>query len=112
MCIDDECTNIPVYSDVHVPLISCNQSLELPGNGTVNGFLESIGGTAGSIGIGFIINQLGIGVCYSNLTYIVIEVNIYQHYRASLNVVKNFSKFSVRTVYLLDSLVPIPYLDV
>ena len=65
LCIDDNCESIPVLNDLNVPIPFCNTdftNFQLPGDGTIAGFVQHLAGDIGDAGINLVIQKLGISV--------------------------------------------------
>ncbi len=65
LCIDDSCENIPLFDNVKVPIPLCHTNMtsyQLPGDGTVQGFVQELGENIGDAAIDVVVEKLGIAV--------------------------------------------------
>ena len=62
--VDDETTDFPLMEAKRIPIPICNNnfSLALPGDGSVRGFLEELGDTAGQSAIDLVLRKLNLYV--------------------------------------------------
>ncbi len=65
LCIDDTCDVVPVFQGVNIPIPTCNidmDSFVLPGNGTVAGFIDYLGGEIGDPATDIVLKKMGLQV--------------------------------------------------
>ena len=65
LCIDGICNDIPVLKAVHLPIPVCNinpVTYQLPGNGTLKGFLDHLNGDIGDSAIELVLQNFQISV--------------------------------------------------
>ncbi len=62
VCIDGSCVEIPVVSQVVIPIPICNPDATLPGDGTLNGVLDAFESEASENAIELALKYLGISV--------------------------------------------------
>ena len=66
LCIDGNCEPIGILSDAVVPIPVCNSdgALNLPGDGTISGYLQLVSGVADDEAVDLIFDALGIKVLF------------------------------------------------
>ena len=70
LCIDDACEDVSIFKDLKVPIPVCNSdftSLQLPGDGTILGFINYLGEEVGDAAITVVMNRLGLVI---NIDYL------------------------------------------
>ena len=74
LCIDDACETVRVFEDFKVPIPFCNSnftSFQLPGDGTIQGFVQELGENIGGAAVNVVVEKLGIAVssfsCYHSI---------------------------------------------
>ncbi|XP_022103294.1 uncharacterized protein LOC110986022 [Acanthaster planci] len=62
LCVDGRCRPIHLLQAAHIPIPICNPNatLNLPGNGTISGFLESLGGQVTDTAVDLVLDHLGL----------------------------------------------------
>ncbi|XP_072023446.1 uncharacterized protein, partial [Amphiura filiformis] len=70
VCINSVCDVTPVFDDIRIPIPLCNidfNNLVLPGDGTIQGFVQELGETIGDSAVGVVLNKLGLADFVSNV---------------------------------------------
>ena len=70
LCIDDTCDVVTMFDGLRVPVPHCNTdftNLLLPGDGTIKGFVQELGGNIGSLAIDFVVQKLNLSVRLKSL---------------------------------------------
>ncbi len=70
LCIDGTCEVVPVFHGVNIPIPTCNIDMDnfvLPGNGTVAGFIDHLGGEIGDSATDIMLQKIGLQVRGLNL---------------------------------------------
>ncbi len=65
LCIDGSCDEMSMFRDVKVPIPVCTidwNTFELPGDGTVDGFVQQLGDSIGDEAIDLVIKKIGLDV--------------------------------------------------
>ena len=65
LCIDEACEDISIFKDLKVPIPGCNTdftSLVLPGDGSIEGFVQYLGGEVGDAAVTVVLERLGLSV--------------------------------------------------
>ena len=64
LCIDGTCRPIYLLQAAHVPIPVCNENatFSLPGDGTISGYLESLGGQVTDAAVDLVLEHLGLKV--------------------------------------------------
>ena len=65
LCIDGECRIIPIFKGVNLPIPDCNveyQHYLLPGDGTITGFVDALGGKVGNTAVDIVLLKYGLKV--------------------------------------------------
>lgn len=79
LCIDDSCDEIPLLDDIFAPIPLCNTNVtgvQLPGDGSIHGFVKEVGENVGSAAVDIVISRLGLTVCALFCHYSNCNVNI------------------------------------
>ncbi len=65
LCIDGSCETMRLFENVKVPIPSCHTnmtSFQLPGDGTIQGFVRELGENIGDTAIDVVVEKLGATV--------------------------------------------------
>ena len=65
LCLDDVCHDFDIFNKLDVPIPFCNtnfSNFQLPGNGTILGFAEYLGGQVSDAAVSLIKERLGLSV--------------------------------------------------
>ncbi len=65
LCIDSTCKDVQLFKELKVPIPLCNtdfNSFQLPGDGTIHGFLQELGENIGDAAVELVVQKLGIAV--------------------------------------------------
>ena len=65
LCIDDICDTAEVFKGFKVPIPFCNTdftNFQLPGDGTIQGFVQELGENIGGAAVNIVVEKLGIAV--------------------------------------------------
>ncbi|XP_072033125.1 uncharacterized protein [Amphiura filiformis] len=71
LCIDDTCNTIPVFREVKFPIPICNidfNNFVLPGDGSVAGFVEHLGGKIGDSAVEVVLKKFGLEEYFGGLS--------------------------------------------
>ena len=70
LCLDNVCEEVSVFNDLKVPIPLCYtdySNIELPGDGTIQGFAAELGGAIGDAAVSVVVGKLGLVVSITEL---------------------------------------------
>ncbi len=65
LCIDDVCSLVSILEGTRLPIPLCSTDLtayELPGDGTVAGFIQDLGDKVGDTAVDVVLHKFGLNV--------------------------------------------------